>query len=151
MKNDKTGLDFLNEVCGEGKDNAISLATIALSKDENGNSIPAVRDVSAFYEDGTFYVTTHALSNKVKESNINENVAFGVHFEGLSGKGKLRNLGWVLEESNSEIRTKLRETFEPWYDHANKEQDKNCCIIAIDVKYLRVFRNEGTIDLEFFI
>ncbi len=48
----------------------------------------------------------------------------------FSGHGIGRNLGWVLEPQNAEIRQKLREAF-VWYDEANNEQDKNCCILEI--------------------
>ena len=39
-----------------GKDTVLSLATV-----ENG--VPYVRSVNAYYENGSFYVITHALSN----------------------------------------------------------------------------------------
>lgn len=42
------------------KDNVMALATT-----ENG--IPYVRYVNAYYEDGSFYVITYALSNKMKQ------------------------------------------------------------------------------------
>ena len=40
-----------------GKDNVIALATTE-------EAVPQVRYVNAYYEDGAFYVVTHALSNK---------------------------------------------------------------------------------------
>lgn len=144
------GLELLEEVC-RNKDNAISLATIRLTNGNNGLVNPAVRDVSAYYEDGIFYVTTHAKSNKILEIEENENVAFGVHFEGISGNAVAKNLGWVMKPENAELRLKLRKIFEPWYDHANNEKDVNCCILAVKVTRVRVFRNEGTINEEYFI
>ena len=51
-----------------GKDTIIPLATV-----ENG--IPYVRNVNAFYEDGSFYVITHALSNKMRHIRENPTVA----------------------------------------------------------------------------
>lgn len=149
MSNLQEGLTLLEQVCGNNKDNAISLATISLNTDINGFSIPYVRDVSSYYSNGYFYVTTHALSNKIIQIKENHNVAFGVHFEGLSGNGIAENLGCVLEPKNSELRSKLREVFEPWYDHANNEQDQNYVILAIKVTRLRVFRDEGKTDKEF--
>ena len=40
-----------------GRDTVLSLATV-------GEGGPAVRLVNAYYEDGAFYVITHALSGK---------------------------------------------------------------------------------------
>ena len=45
-----------------GKDTVLSLATV-----EGG--LPHVRAVNAYYEDGAFYVITHALSNKMKSQS----------------------------------------------------------------------------------
>ncbi|HCS74835.1 MAG TPA: hypothetical protein DIW17_13290 [Clostridiales bacterium] len=42
-------------------------------------------------------------------------------------------MGWVLNPGNAEIRLKLREAFSAWYDAANNEQDKNCCILKIQL------------------
>lgn len=147
MENFQKALEILEEVCGSNKDNALSLAKV---KEDGGIYLPFVRDVSAYYNDGSFYVTTHALSNKIKQLELNDNIAFGVHFEGVSGSGKRINLGWVMKPENSELRLKLREVFAPWYDFANNEEDENCCILKIDVNRVRVFRDEGKINLEFF-
>ena len=43
-----------------GKDCLIALATV-------DNGVPYVRTVDGFYENGAFYVLTHALSNKMKQ------------------------------------------------------------------------------------
>ncbi len=50
------------------KDCQFSLATV------NG-SVPSVRIVDTFYDDGAFYVIAHASTQKVKEITANENVA----------------------------------------------------------------------------
>ena len=42
-----------------GKDSVIAMATV-----DNGK--PDVRFVNAYYEDGSFYIITYALSNKMK-------------------------------------------------------------------------------------
>lgn len=42
-----------------GRDSVISLATVE-------NSVTYVRYVDAYYENGAFYIITHALSNKMK-------------------------------------------------------------------------------------
>ena len=125
------GVKLLEEKFGNSKDNMISLATIAREPGENGAPRPVVRDVDAYYEDCTFYVTTHAKSNKMQQIAQNPEVAVSVCGEWFNGVGKGENLGWVLDPKNAEIRTKLRKAFAAWYDMANKENDENCCILAI--------------------
>ncbi len=105
-----------------GKDSLIAVATIDGERLHN-------RMVDAYYEDGAFYVSTYALSNKMKQIEANPEVAVCA-VDWFSGHGIGRNLGWVLEPQNAEIRQKLREAF-VWYDEANNEQDKNCCILEI--------------------
>jgi general stress protein 26 len=106
-----------------GKDNLIAIATTDGKRLYN-------RMVDAYFEDGAFYVSTHALSNKMKQVESNPEVAVCA-VDWFSGHGTGRNLGWVLDPKNAEIRSKLREAFSAWYDQANNEQDKNCCILEI--------------------
>ena len=105
-----------------GKDSLIAIATTDGERLHN-------RMVDAYYENGAFYVSTYALSNKMKQIETHPDVAVCA-VDWFSGNGTGKNLGWVLEPQNAEIRSKLREAFE-WYDHANNEQDKNCCILEI--------------------
>ena len=105
-----------------GKDNLIAIATTDGERLYN-------RMVDAYFENGAFYVSTHALSNKIKQIEANPDVAVCA-VDWFSGHGTGKNLGWVLEPKNAELRAKLRKAFE-WYDHANNEQDKNCCILKI--------------------
>lgn len=104
------------------KDSLIAIATTDGKRLYN-------RMVDAYYEDGAFYISTNALSNKMKQIEANPDVAVCA-VDWFSGHGTGRNLGWVLEPQNAEIRAKLREAF-VWYDAANNEQDKNCCILEI--------------------
>jgi hypothetical protein len=116
-------------------ENAINLMTERFSKD----SLIAVattdgkrmynRMVDAYYENGAFYISTHALSGKMKQIEANPDAAVCA-VDWFSGHGTGKNLGWVLEPQNADIRAKLRQAFE-WYDAANNEQDKNCCILEI--------------------
>ncbi len=43
-----------------GHDTLLSVATV-------GNGIPYVRTVNSYYENGSFYIITYALSNKMKQ------------------------------------------------------------------------------------
>jgi len=104
------------------KDSLIAIATTDGERLHN-------RIVDAYYENGSFYISTHALSNKMKQIEVNQEVAVCA-IDWFSGHGVGKNLGWVLEPQNAEIREKLRKEF-AWYDSANNEQDKNCCILEI--------------------
>lgn len=125
------GFKLLDEKFGNGKDNIISLATIAREPNANGSPRPVVRGVDAYYENGVFYVTTHAKSNKMQQIAINPEVSVSSITEMFTASGTGENLGWVLDPKNAAIRNKLRTAFAAWYDLANKEQDENCCILAI--------------------
>ena len=140
------GLKLIEECCGNGKDNVIALSTIAIEKSDEGYPRPFVRDVDALYENGVFYVTTWAKSNKVMQVEMNKEVAFAVCYEGISGTGIGENLGWVLKPENSSIRSKLREAFSDWYDQANNEQDENCVILAIRIVEGKIFRDHGAVQ-----
>jgi len=107
-----------------GKDSLISIAT------KDGNSV-SVRMVDGYYEDGVFYVVTYVLSGKMKQIEANPDVAVcGIDW--FSGHGIGENLGWVRDESNAAIMTKLREAFTSWYSsgHVN-EDDKNTCLLRV--------------------
>ena len=105
-----------------GKDSLIAIATSDGERLYN-------RIVDAYYENGAFFISTNALSNKMKQIEVNSEVAVCA-VDWFSGHGTGKNLGWVLEPQNEEIRSKLREAF-VWYDDANDEQDKNCSILEI--------------------
>jgi len=135
------GLKIIEEKFGNGKDNVISLATIAREPNAEGKARPCSRDVDAFYEDGCFYVTTWAKSNKMLQIAQNPEVALSVNFGWFTANGIGKNLGWVLDPKNADIREKLRKAFAEWYDSANNEKDENCCILAIRL-------TRGTINLD---
>ena len=145
MSTYEEGLKIIEERCGNNKDNVISLATIATEVSADGNPIPIVRDVDAYYEDSVFYVITYAKSNKMLQIAQNKEVAFSVNFEWFSGNGIGENLGWVLDPKNAELRTKLRTVFAAWYDDANNEKDENCCILAIRLTRGTVIKDHGAV------
>lgn len=131
MNEFEEGLRLIDEKFGNGRDNAISLATIACEANPDGNMRPVVRTVDAYYEDGIFYVVTYAKSNKMKQIEKNPEVSIAGCLEMFTANGLGENLGWVLNPKNAKIRAKLRTAFAEWYDMANNEQDENCCILAI--------------------
>lgn len=125
------GYKLLEEKFGNNRDNLIAVATIAREPGANGSPRPVVRTIDAFYEDGTFYAVTYARSNKIKQIEENNEVSIAANPEMFTANGIGENLGWVLDPKNAEIRAKLRTAFAAWYDMANNEQDKGCCIMAV--------------------
>ena len=123
------GMKILEEKFG-GKDNVISLATIACEPNATGQPRPAVRDIDAFYEDGVFYAAVGATRNKMKQIAKNPEVSVAVHFEWFSANGVAENLGWVLDPKNAELRAKIRKAFE-WYDSVTDENDEDNVFLAI--------------------
>ncbi len=143
MSKYEEGLQLIEERCGNGKDNLISLATIGMDMNADGKPKPYVRDVDAYYEDGVFYIVTYEKSSKMQQIAQNSDVAFTVCSQWVSGHGIGENLGWVLEPKNAELRTKLRTVFADWYDYANNEQDENCCILAVQITKATVIKDHG--------
>lgn len=145
MNRYEEGLKIIEERCGNGKDNLISLATIAMEPNADGKPRPYVREVDAFYEEGVFYVTTWAKSIKMQQIAQNQEVAFAVCNGWFSGNGIGENLGWVLDPKNAQLRSKLRETFSEWYDFANNEKDGSCIILAIRITRATVIKDHGAV------
>lgn len=106
-----------------GRDSLISVATI------EGNR-PSVRTVNSYYENGAFYVITHALSGKMKQIAGNPNVAICGDWFTAHGIGE--NIGHVCDEKNAAIASKLRDVFSAWYANGHTdESDPNTCILRI--------------------
>ena len=106
-----------------GKDTVIALATI-----ENG--IPYVRYVNAYYENGTFYLITYALSNKIK--HIENNSTIAIAGEWFSAHGKGINLGYFGKKENQMIAEKLKNAFAEWIDNGhNNFDDENTIILCV--------------------
>lgn len=123
-------MKLLEEQVGN-KDGLISLSTIALEPRANGKSRPAARIVDAYYEDGAFYTVTYATSSKMQQIAQNPEVAVCIIVEKFTADGIGQNLGWVCDEKNSEMMTKLRTIFADWYNQANNDEDPNTCLLRI--------------------
>ena len=105
------------------KDSLIALATV------DGNT-PHVRAVNSYYEDGCFYTITYALSNKMKQIAVDPTVA--ICGDWFTGHGIGENLGWIQDEKNNDIASKLRAAFAAWYDNGHtNEADVNTVILRI--------------------
>ena len=136
MSKFENAMKLMVERCGNGKDVDIALATISLSPNASDNPRPAVRMVCAYYEDGVFYVSTDATTNKMLQIEKNNEVAVA-GLDWFTFNGIAENLGWVKDEKNAEIRAKFKKIFD-WFDEVGDEDNPNS--IA-----LRITLTEGTI------
>lgn len=106
-----------------GKDTIIALATVE-------NEVPYVRYVNAYYEDGAFYIITHALSNKMK--HIKNNSTIAISGEWFTAHGKGINLGYFGSKENHRIAEKLKDVFSEWIDNGhNNFDDVNTIILCV--------------------
>jgi len=131
MNRYEEGMAILEEKFGSFKDNILALATIAQDASCCGKPRPVVRDMDVYYENGVFYATTWALSNKMLEIAQNDSVGFSLNMQWFNGQARAKNLGWIMKPENADLRTKLRKCFEAWFDKANDESNENCVILAI--------------------
>ena len=108
-----------------GKDSILALATV-----EDG--MPHVRSVNAYYENGSFYVITYALSGKMRQIGKNPAVALAGDWYTAQGSGE--SLGWVGAPENAAITAKLRQVFASWIDNGHTNfGDVNTIILRIRV------------------
>lgn len=140
-------MEKLNEKAREimierfSKDNVMALATT-----ENG--VPFVRYVNAYYEDGSFYVITYALSNKMKQ--LEKEPTAAIAGEWFTAHGTGNNLGYFCKDSNRAIAQKLREAFSTWIDNGhNNFDDENTCILQIQLTDGVLFSHGTRYDIDF--
>lgn len=108
-----------------GKDTIIALATT-----ENG--IPYVRNVNAYYEDGTFYIITYARSNKIRQIEANPTAAIAGDW--FTGHGTGVNLGAFRKEENQAIAEKLKKVFAQWINNGHTNlNDENTIILRVEL------------------
>ncbi len=108
-----------------GKDSIIALATTVDNR-------PYVRSVNSFYDNGSFYVLTYGLSNKMKQIQKNSFVAIAGDWFTANGKGI--NLGYFGKKENTEVADKMKVAFSEWINNGhNNFEDKNTCILRIEL------------------
>ena len=124
-----------------GQDTVIVLGT-------TDGDYPAMRYVNAYYEDGSFYVITYALSNKMQQ--IGKNPKVSLCAEWFSGRGWAVNLGYFGREDNKELAEKLRREFAAWIDNGhNNFEDENTIILRIDLVDCVIFSYGTRYDISF--
>lgn len=108
-----------------GKDTILALATA-------DNGVPYVRSVNAYYENGAFYVITHALSNKMKQ--IEHNPVVAIAGDWFTAQGKAINLGAFGKEENRAVAEKLKKAFAQWIGNGHSDlEDENTIILQIEL------------------
>lgn len=123
MTNYEESLEVLKSLFA--KDCQFALATVS-------DQTPSIRIVDTFYDEGGFYIVTHAKSRKVVELMRSPNVALCHDLYRFSGTAK--NIGHPLNEDNLKIRETLTKVFAPWYFAHNNENDENMCFVKVDLK-----------------
>ncbi len=133
----------LNEIMQErfSKDTVIALATIS-------KGMPYVRNVNAYYENGEFYIITHACSNKMK--HIEKEPMVAIAGEWFTAHGKGVNLGFFGKDENREMAEKLRDVFAEWIDNGHNDfEDKNTIILCIKLVDAVLLSHGTAYNIEF--
>ena len=140
MSKYENAMKLMEERCGNGKEEVIALATVSLSPNAAGNPCPAVRMVCAYYEDGTFYISTDAKKNKMLQIEKNNEVSVG-GLDWYTCQGTAKNLGWVKDEKNAEIRAKFKRIFN-WFDEVGDEDNPDSIVLRITLTNGTITDNE---------
>lgn len=140
-------MEKLTEITGKimderfGRDNVIALATTKENK-------PYVRYVNGYYEDGSFYVITYGISNKMKQIEENSSVAIAGEWFNADGTGI--NLGYFGREENRYIAEKLQGAFSTWIDNGhNNFDDINTCILCVKLTEGILFSKGTRYEIDF--
>ena len=124
-----------------GNDNIIALATTVDNK-------PYVRSVNSFYENGSFYVLTYGLSNKMKQ--IHQNPCVAIAGDWFTANGQGINLGYFGDKENKKIADKMFVIFSEWINNGhNNIEDKNTCILQIKLTDGVLFSQGTRYDIDF--
>lgn len=124
-----------------GKDTVIALATME-------KAAPYVRYVNAYYENGAFYIITHAFSNKMKHMKGNPVVAIAGEWFTAQGKGV--SLGYFGKKENCVIAEKLKKVFAEWIDNGHTDfNDENTIILCIQLAEGILFSHGTRYDIDF--
>ena len=124
-----------------GHDNLIAIATEC-------DHTPYVRAVNTYYEDGSFYVITHALSGKMQQLSTNPKIAICGDWFTAQGLGE--SMGHILAPENADIADKLHTVFAEWYDNGhNNEADPNIIVLRIRLTSGVLFSHGERYEIDF--
>jgi general stress protein 26 len=123
------------------KDSLMALATVV-------DGIPSMRPVDSYYDNHAFYVLTHALSNKMQQ--IAKNPIVAISGEWFSAHAIGVNMSWFGAAESSVIAQKMRTVFASWIDNGHNDfNDKNTCILRLDVTDGILFENGVRYEIDF--
>ncbi len=124
-----------------GHDNLIALATV-------DGTVPNVRTVNSYYENGSFYVITDARSGKMVQ--LRANPAAAICGDWFTAHGIGENLGWIRNPGNTELAGRLRDAFAEWYDNGHtNEEDKNTVILRVRLTDGVLFHHGTRYEIDF--
>lgn len=124
-----------------GCDNIIALAT-------SENDRPHVRSVNAYYENGSFYIITYSLSDKMKQ--LEKNPAAAISGEWFTAHGTAENMGFIGKEKNRPTADKLRAVFSEWIDNGHVDfSAETTIILRIKLTDGVLFSNGTRYDIDF--
>ena len=108
-----------------GKDTVLALATV-----EEG--VPYVRYVDAYYEEGSFYILTYALSDKMK--HIASQPVVAIAGEWFTGHGRAVDLGFFGKPENDSIARRMEQVFAEWIGNGHSDlDDEDTIILRVDL------------------
>ncbi len=85
-----------------------------------------------------------------KMKQIKDNPEVAICGEWFTAHGIGENLGYVRDEKNNEIMSKLRAVFAEWYDNGHTdENDPNTCVLRIRLTDGILFSNGTRYDIDF--
>ena len=124
-----------------GCDNIIALAT-------SENDRPYVRSVNAYYENGSFYIITYSLSDKMKQ--LEKNPTAAISGEWFTAHGTPENMGFIGKEENRSTADKLRAVFAEWIDNGHVDfSAETTIILRIKLTDGILFSNGKRFDIDF--
>lgn len=124
-----------------GHDTLIALAAV-------DGGIPCVRTVNGYYEDGAFYVITHALSNKMRQIAKSPTVAIAGEWFTAHGQGV--DLGYFGSEENRPIAERLRGVFSSWIENGHNDfSDENTHILCLRLTHGQLFSQGTRYEIDF--
>lgn len=107
-----------------------------------------MRYVNAYYENGSFYIITYGLSNKMKQ--IEKNPVAAIAGDWFTAHGEGENLGYFGKSENADMANKLRTVFAEWIDNGhNNFEDESTCILRIKLTDGVLFSHGTRYEIDF--
>lgn len=125
-----------------GRDALYALATV----DKDG--APHVRTVNGYYENGSIYIITYALSRKMTQLAHDSRTAVSGDWFTANGHG--RSIGPLLAPENKRLADTLKDAFSAWYGNGHiNESDPNTVILEIRLQSGILFDHGSRYEIDF--